>query len=110
MDLLRQTIEQWVASVVADPVGALWTTDCLLVVCSIALAAAAYWLCHRLLLPAILHFVKHTSVTWDDILLNHQTLRHCCLVVPAIVVWTFLPGVFVRIPWLQEGLERITAC
>ena len=109
MDLLRQTIEQWVAQAVSDPGAALWTTDSLLVLCSVTLAAAAYHACRRLVLPAILHFVKHTSVTWDDILLNAQTLRHICLVVPAVVVWGFLPGVFVRPPWLQEGLERLTA-
>ena len=109
MELLRQTIEQWVAQAVSDPGAALWTTDSLLVLCSVTLAAAAYHACRRLVLPAILHFVKHTSVTWDDILLNAQTLRHICLVVPAVVVWGFLPGVFVRTPWLQEGLERLTA-
>ena len=79
MELLRQTIEQWVAQAVSDPGAALWTTDSLLVLCSVTLAAAAYHACRRLVLPAILHFVKHTSVTWDDILLNAQTLRHICL-------------------------------
>ena len=87
MELLRQTIEQWVAQAVSDPGAALWTTDSLLVLCSVTLAAAAYHACRRLVLPAILHFVKHTSVSWDDILLNAQTLRHICLVVPAGIIY-----------------------
>ena len=52
---------------------------------------------------------EKTNTNWDDVLLNERTLRKACLIVPAIVVWMFIPKIFIRMPDIMMLLERLTS-
>lgn len=77
--------------------------------CGVALAGMVmYLVCHRFVMPLMVAVAKKTSVGWDDILLNENTLRAACRVVPAVVVWMLLPKVFYHYADIAELLRRAT--
>ena len=89
--------------------GAVYITDAILVVLTLLLSWIAFTVCHRLLVPITVKITEKTDMKWDDVLFNEYTLRKACLIVPAIVVWMFIPHLFFRSPEIEEILERITA-
>lgn len=80
-----------------------------LVIVAILLAAASGWICRRIVVPAILKVTAKTDFKWDDIIFNKRVLLTACSIVPAIVIWLLLPGVFFDQPTIKEILARITA-
>lgn len=86
-----------------------YATDAFLVVFTLLLSWIAFMLCHRLLVPITVKITEKTEMKWDDVLFNKHTLRKACLIVPAIVVWMFIPHIFYRYPDIEEFLARLTA-
>lgn len=81
----------------------------LLVVAALLLAAASFYVCHRLAVPIILKITRKTEIEWDDVIFNDRTMTAACKIVPAVVVWWLLPHIFDRMPVVMELLTRITA-
>ena len=80
----------------------------LLTVSAILLAVLSDFLCRKILVPLILKITEKTEVTWDDVLLNSMVLTSACHIVPAVVIWTLMPLVYLEYPILNVVLERAT--
>ena len=81
----------------------------LLVLIAVFLAAAAGFLCKKIIVPLILKATRKTKATWDGVIFNEKVLTSACHIVPAIVVWMLLPWVFYQFPIVQMIIGRITA-
>lgn len=83
--------------------------DVLLILITLLLAWVAYLISYRVLMPIVVKIATKTSATWDDTILNQATLKAGCKIVPAIVIWLFIPHIFYRHPGFEEFLVRLTA-
>ncbi len=68
----------------------------------------SFILCYYGIMPLLIKLAEKTKVEWDDILLNHQSLKRACQIVPAIVAWALLPQVFYKYLNVMEMLTRAT--
>ena len=80
----------------------------LLTITAILLAMLSDLLCRRLLVPIIMKVTDKTEVTWDDVLCNKKVLTSACHIVPAVVIWSLMPLVYLEYPIFKEILERAT--
>ena len=80
----------------------------LLTITAILLAMLSDLLCRRLLVPIIMKVTDKTEVTWDDMLFNKKVLTSACHIVPAVVIWSLMPLVYLEYPIFKEILERAT--
>ena len=80
----------------------------LLTITAILLAMLSDLLCRRLLVPIIMKVTDKTEVTWDDVLFNKKVLTSACHIVPAVVIWSLMPLVYLEYPIFKEMLERAT--
>ena len=108
-DNIRLWTEQTALSMGATETGSVYITDALLVIFTLLLSWLAFVVCHRLVVPITMKITEKTNTDWDDVLLNERTLRKACLIVPAIVVWMFIPKIFIRMPDMMMLLERLTS-
>ena len=81
----------------------------LLTITAILLAMLSDLLCRRLLVPIIMKVTDKTEVTWDDVLFNKKVLTSACHIVPAVVIWSLMPLVYLEYPIFKEILERATS-
>jgi miniconductance mechanosensitive channel len=81
----------------------------LLVLFAILFAWLIGVICHKIMVPLLLKFTRHTDVKWDDVIFNEQVLRSACNIIPAIIIWILLPLIFYQFHFVREFLERITA-
>lgn len=109
MEEIRLWAESLMQSSGISTTGAVYVTDAILVAVTLLLSWIAFTVCHRLVVPITVKLTEKTDMKWDDVLLNEHTLRKACLIVPAIVVWMFIPHIFFRSPEIEELLERLTA-
>lgn len=63
----------------------------------------------RVIVPIIMKITSKTKNTWDDLFMNKRVLNSACRILPAIIIWMFIPAVFYRFPYVEELLSRITA-
>ena len=108
-DNIRLWTEQTALSMGATETGSVYITDALLVIFTLLLSWLAFVICHRLVVPITMKITEKTNTDWDDVLLNERTLRKACLIVPAIVIWMFIPKIFIRMPDIMMLLERLTS-
>ena len=80
----------------------------LLTITDILLAMLSDLLCRRILVPIIMKVTDKTEVTWDDVLFNKKVLTSACHIVPAVVIWSLMPLVYLEYPIFKEILERAT--
>ena len=80
----------------------------LLTITAILLAMLSDLLCRRLLVPIIMKVTDKTEVTWDDVLFNKKVLTSACHIVPAVVIWSLMPLVYLEYPIFKKILERAT--
>ncbi len=80
----------------------------LLTLTAILLAVLSDFLCRKILVPLILKITEKTEVTWDDVLLNRKVLTSACHIVPAVVIWSLMPLIYLEYPILNVVLERAT--
>lgn len=81
----------------------------ILALLALGLAFGIGWVCSRLIVPFVLKITDKTRNSWDDVLLNRKVLVSVCHIVPAIIIWFFLPAIFYRFPLIEEILGRVTA-
>lgn len=108
MEDIREFVEgliEW-AGVTGDWVPML--RHILLTVTAVLLAMVSDFLCRKILVPIILKITAKTEVTWDDILFNKKVLTSACHIVPAVVIWSLMPLVYLEYPIFKEILERAT--
>lgn len=109
MDQLRTYIETMAQTIGISPHWADILSHATLVALALLLAAASFYVCHKLLVPVIMKITRKTEITWDDIIFNDRTMKAACKIVPAVVVWLSLPHIFHRFPTVMEALARLTA-
>lgn len=86
-----------------------FVTLSLLCFCVALIAWLVYLLCIKVLSPLATRIISHTDVVWDDYLLNPQTIRAACNIVPAIIVWMLMPPLFFEHPIIQRLILKATA-
>ena len=80
----------------------------MLTITAILLAMLSDLLCRRILVPIIMKITEKTEVAWDDVLFNKKVLTSACHIVPAVVIWSLMPLVYLEYPIFKEILERAT--
>lgn len=80
-----------------------------LAVLAFVLAFGLGLVCSRIVVPLILKITSKTLSQWDDLFFNRKVLVSASQIVPAIVVWMFLPAIFYRFPTIEMLLGRLTA-
>ena len=80
----------------------------LLTIIAVLLAMLSDFLCRKILVPLISKITEKTEFSWDDVLLNRKVLTSACHIVPAVVIWSLMPLVYLEYPIFKEILERAT--
>ena len=108
MEEIRKVVEELItaAGIAGDAVPLV--RHILLTITAILLAMLSDFLCRKILVPIILKITEKTEVTWDDILFNKKVLTSACHIVPAVVIWSLMPLVYLEYPIFKEILERAT--
>lgn len=109
MNEITQYIEQLLASTSLTGGWLSFVTLSLLCACVALIAWLVYMLCIKVLSPLATRIISHTDVVWDDYLLNPQTIRAACNIVPAIIVWMLMPPLFFEHPIIQSLILKATA-
>ena len=76
---------------------------------AIIAALAVGFICSRLIVPVVMKISDKTMSKWDDIIFNKKVLVSASQIVPAVIIWTFLPAMFYRYPTVEILLGRLTA-
>ena len=108
MEEIRKFVDEMItwAGVTGDFVPML--RHILLTITAILLAMLSDFLCRKILVPLISKITDKTVIAWDDILLNKKVLTSACHIVPAVVIWSLMPLVYLEYPIFKEILERAT--
>ena len=108
MEEIRKFVDEMIAwaGVSADYVPML--RHVLLTITAVLLAMLSDFLCRKIIVPLISKITERTEVTWDDVLLNKKVLTSACHIVPAVVIWSLMPLVYLEYPIFKEILERAT--
>ena len=84
-------------------------TQAVLIIGIIAMAAAAFFFCRRVLAVTIRYITKKTTATWDDELFNDTVLSAACELIPAILVYNYIPETFIAdgtaFKWISKLCE-----
>lgn len=81
----------------------------LLAIVGILLSFGVGVLVSGVVVPMILKITSRTKVEWDDIVFNERVLKSLAHIIPAFIIWMFLPYVFSSMPIVKVVLERVTA-
>ena len=108
MNEITKYIEQLLASTSLTGGWLSFVTLSLLCACVALIAWLVYMLCIKVLSPLATRIISHTDVVWDDYLLNPQTIRAACNIVPAIIVWMLMPPLFFEHPIIQSLILKAT--
>ena len=109
MNEITKYIEDLLASTSLTGGWLSFVTISVLCVCVALIAWLAYLLCIKVVSPLTTRIISHTDVVWDDYLLNPQTIRAACNIVPAIIVWMLMPPIFFAHPIIQSLILKATA-
>lgn len=109
MNEITKYIEDLLASTSLTGSWLSFVTLSVLCVCVALIAWLAYLLCIKVVSPLTTRIISHTDVVWDDYLLNPQTIRAACNIVPAIIVWMLMPPIFFAHPIIQSLILKATA-
>ncbi len=92
--------------------GAEWSvimSHLILIALAFGLAFIVGLVSRRVIVPIIMKITSKTKNTWDELFLNRRVLDSACRILPAIIIWMFIPAIFYRFPYIEELLSRITA-
>ena len=93
-------------------VGGEWSvimSHLILIALAFGLAFIVGLVSRRVIVPIIMKITSKTKNTWDELFLNRRVLDSACRILPAIIIWMFIPAIFYRFPYIEELLSRITA-
>ena len=108
MEEIRKFVDEMItwAGVTGDYVPML--RHILLTVTAFLLAMLSDFLCRKILVPLISKITEKTEASWDDVLFNKKVLTSACHIVPAVVIWSLMPLIYLEYPIFKEILERAT--
>ena len=109
MNEITKYIEDLLASTSLTGGWLSFVTISVLCACVALIAWLVYLLCIKVVSPLTTRIISHTDVVWDDYLLNPQTIRAACNIVPAIIVWMLMPPIFFAHPIIQSLILKATA-
>ena len=109
MNEITKYIEDLLASTSLTGSWLSFVTISVLCACVALIAWLVYLLCIKVVSPLTTRIISHTDVVWDDYLLNPQTIRAACNIVPAIIVWMLMPPIFFAHPIIQSLILKATA-
>lgn len=69
-------------------------TQAVLIIGIIAMATAAFYFCRRVIAVTVRRITLKTSATWDEELLNDRVLSAACQLIPAMLVYAYIPDTF----------------
>lgn len=108
MEEIRRFVDEMItwAGITGDYVPML--RHILLTIIAVLLAMLSDFLCRKILVPLISKITEKTEISWDDVLLNKKVLTSACHIVPAVVIWSLMPLIYLEYPIFKEILERAT--
>ena len=108
MEEIRRFVDEMItwAGITGDYVPML--RHILLTITAILLAMLSDFLCRKIVVPLISKITEKTEASWDDVLLNKKVLTSACHIVPAVVIWSLMPLIYLEYPIFKEILERAT--
>ena len=109
MNEITKYIEDLLASTSLTGGWLSFVTISVLCACVALIAWLVYLLCIKVVSPLTTRIISHTDVVWDDYLLNPQTIKAACNIVPAIIVWMLMPPIFFAHPIIQSLILKATA-
>lgn len=109
LDNIRQWTENVIMSVGIEGSMVVVLRHIILIAFIALMAWLSYYVCKAIVVPLVEKLTKRTSNTWDDVVFGLPVLKAVCQIVPAIIVWGFLPLVFYQTDIVMELLTRATA-
>lgn len=109
LDLIREWTENIISGLGVNGTALHILSLVVLILLTALIAWLSYYICRAIIVPVVQKFTQHTANKWDDIILGLPVLQSACQIVPAIVVWTFLPMVFYKSDIVRELIARATA-
>lgn len=102
-------IEEILSGWGADGEWSVIMSHLILIALAFGLAFIVGLVSRRVIVPIIMKITSKTKNTWDELFLNRRVLDSACRILPAIIIWMFIPAIFYRFPYIEELLSRITA-
>jgi miniconductance mechanosensitive channel len=98
MEEIRRFVDEMItwAGITGDYVPML--RHILLTITAILLAMLSDFLCRKIVVPLISKITEKTEASWDDVLLNKKVLTSACHIVPAVVIWSLMPLIYLEYP------------
>lgn len=109
MDIIKINVEALVTQLGVTGSYYEIVENIILVVITVILAWGSEFVCRKLLTPSILRITGKVDIKWSRMIFNMDMLKAACRIIPAIVVWKFLPVAFSNYGIVAEILERLTA-
>ncbi len=101
-------IRDWLETNLATPPQ---LTTVLLVSFALILVAIVWWLTKKTLTAFVPKLTAQTETLWDDIIFNQRILKSLASLVPALVLYPFLPLLFekdsVVLPYIMAGTDIV---
>lgn len=109
MDIIKINVEALVTQLGVTGSYYEIVENIILVMITVILAWGSEFVCRKLLTPSILRITGKVDIKWSRMIFNMDMLKAACRIIPAIVVWKFLPVAFSNYGIVAEILERLTA-
>lgn len=108
MDRIEHRIEQLlVGSGIPEDTAVYLRLLILLVMLTLA-AGITFWITRRIVIAYMYKLVRRSSVTWDDMLADHNVFNNLAHFIPALFVKVFAQAIFNDFPFLLPAIIRIT--
>ena len=106
---MNELIVRWLQDCGVNIDAQPWVYWCV-TVGGIALAVyAADVLCRRAIIPLVKKVIRHTRMSWDDILFNDELLRDCSHLIPPILIAVLMPFAFSHEDPVLKFLLKVNA-
>lgn len=106
---MNELIVRWLQDCGVNIDAQPWVYWCV-TVGGIALAVyVADVLCRRAIIPLVKKVIRHTRMSWDDILFNDELLRDCSHLIPPILIAVLMPFAFSHEDPVLKFLLKVNA-
>ena len=109
MEIIINFIDNLLRSIGIEGSSIFVVRHALMVIITFLISGLSGFICRKTLVPLVIKLTSKTSIEWDEILFDRAVLYTACNIVPAVVLWGFLPKVFFQYPFVEGILLRLTA-
>ncbi len=81
--------------------------ELILVIFLILVAVILHYICKVFILKALRKFTKRTRFRWDDLLVQHNVIGNLVQIIPAVLIYIFLPFVFSEGRRISDLIQKV---